>query len=142
MLRTISVLFFFVKQKTAYEMRISDWSSDVCSSDLFPSTVAMVGNAVGSGHLGLGLGIYGTLKNLGKVAGPLVAGALLEFMDYEALFVGLAALAFASSLGVLLAHPRQRPAAVENALGCSRDTPRGGSLRATREPARHRATDH
>src|SRR3546814_7503649 len=28
-------LFFFFKQKTAYEMRISDWSSDVCSSDLF-----------------------------------------------------------------------------------------------------------
>src|SRR3546814_7145438 len=27
--------FFFFKQKTAYEMRISDWSSDVCSSDLF-----------------------------------------------------------------------------------------------------------
>src|SRR3546814_10023208 len=29
------VMFFFFKQKTAYEMRISDWSSDVCSSDLF-----------------------------------------------------------------------------------------------------------
>src|SRR3546814_1534041 len=28
------VEFFFFKQKTAYEMRISDWSSDVCSSDL------------------------------------------------------------------------------------------------------------
>src|SRR3546814_7827075 len=28
---------FFFKQKTAYEMRISDWSSDVCSSDLFGS---------------------------------------------------------------------------------------------------------
>src|SRR3546814_8655386 len=28
--------FFFFKQKTAYEMRISDWSSDVCSSDLRP----------------------------------------------------------------------------------------------------------
>src|SRR3546814_5565938 len=28
------VHFFFFKQKTAYEMRISDWSSDVCSSDL------------------------------------------------------------------------------------------------------------
>src|SRR3546814_6028346 len=27
-------MFFFFKQKTAYEMRISDWSSDVCSSDL------------------------------------------------------------------------------------------------------------
>src|SRR3546814_10236399 len=29
------VVVFFFKQKTAYEMRISDWSSDVCSSDLF-----------------------------------------------------------------------------------------------------------
>src|SRR3546814_7772888 len=28
------LVFFFFKQKTAYEMRISDWSSDVCSSDL------------------------------------------------------------------------------------------------------------
>src|SRR3546814_6765678 len=28
------ILFFFFKQKTAYEVRISDWSSDVCSSDL------------------------------------------------------------------------------------------------------------
>src|SRR3546814_12421263 len=28
------LIFFFFKQKTAYEMRISDWSSDVCSSDL------------------------------------------------------------------------------------------------------------
>src|SRR3546814_8167851 len=38
--------FFFFKQKTAYEMRISDWSSDVCSSDLFypdhPELVAAV----------------------------------------------------------------------------------------------------
>src|SRR3546814_20954257 len=32
-------MFFFFKQKTAYEMRISDWSSDVCSSDLLDATV-------------------------------------------------------------------------------------------------------
>src|SRR3546814_4891503 len=31
--------FFFFKQKTAYEMRISDWSSDVCSSDLLPDRI-------------------------------------------------------------------------------------------------------
>src|SRR3546814_3437675 len=30
----LTSIFFFFKQKTAYEMRISDWSSDVCSSDL------------------------------------------------------------------------------------------------------------
>src|SRR3546814_4893260 len=32
--------FFFFKQKTAYEMRISDWSSDVCSSDLATNAAA------------------------------------------------------------------------------------------------------
>src|SRR3546814_19725085 len=40
-----SSLFFFFKQKTAYEMRISDWSSDVCSSDLFRN-----GALLGSGE--------------------------------------------------------------------------------------------
>src|SRR3546814_9607646 len=34
MFSLVFFLFFFFKQKTAYEMRISDWSSDVCSSDL------------------------------------------------------------------------------------------------------------
>src|SRR3546814_1597936 len=38
--------FFFFKQKTAYEMRISDWSSDVCSSDLDRQAVG----AAGLGH--------------------------------------------------------------------------------------------
>src|SRR3546814_14487658 len=38
--------FFFFKQKTAYEMRISDWSSDVCSSDL----VAIVAKHDGLAH--------------------------------------------------------------------------------------------
>src|SRR3546814_7979304 len=33
-------MFFFFKQKTAYEMRISDWSSDVCSSDLRAATAS------------------------------------------------------------------------------------------------------
>src|SRR3546814_9328325 len=35
------LFFFFFKQKTAYEMRISDWSSDVCSSDLLPPRPAV-----------------------------------------------------------------------------------------------------
>src|SRR3546814_1941874 len=39
-------LFFFFKQKTAYEMRISDWSSDVCSSDL-ACTHRRAGHATG-----------------------------------------------------------------------------------------------
>src|SRR3546814_7161765 len=50
------LLFFFFKQKTAYEMRISDWSSDVCSSDLLAiarqarqlGLDVMVGNMMGT----------------------------------------------------------------------------------------------
>src|SRR3546814_3234152 len=37
------VVIFFFKQKTAYEMRISDWSSDVCSSDLPGGIVGVIG---------------------------------------------------------------------------------------------------
>src|SRR3546814_18267044 len=36
----VYLFFFFFKQKTAYEMRISDWSSDVCSSDLVEAYAA------------------------------------------------------------------------------------------------------
>src|SRR3546814_3680711 len=44
---SIFVVFFFFKQKTAYEMRISDWSSDVCSSDLLAqdAQAATAGNS-------------------------------------------------------------------------------------------------
>src|SRR3546814_15899661 len=38
------LLFFFFKQKTAYELRISDWSSDVCSSDLLLFVLARIVN--------------------------------------------------------------------------------------------------
>src|SRR3546814_5941161 len=56
------LFFFFFKQKTAYEMRISDWSSDVCSSDLasflaggeFPIPVLQSGGGQGTGAAGGG----------------------------------------------------------------------------------------
>src|SRR3546814_7369549 len=47
-------VFFFFKQKTAYEMRISDWSSDVCSSDL--SARALSHFAQRGAHFGQGMG--------------------------------------------------------------------------------------
>src|SRR3546814_4775015 len=52
----LSVCFFFFKQKTAYELRISDWSSDVCSSDL---------------HVAIGIGIDGGFDEIALVAMPL-----------------------------------------------------------------------
>src|SRR3546814_9139022 len=48
--------FFFFKQKTAYEMRISDWSSDVCSSDL--RTADRVGRVAMRSDVGSTLGAF------------------------------------------------------------------------------------
>src|SRR3546814_10736596 len=48
----ICSFFFFFKQKTAYEMRISDWSSDVCSSDLDRSLDKRFGVRARDQHIG------------------------------------------------------------------------------------------
>src|SRR3546814_9423125 len=45
------MMFFFLKQKTAYERRISDWSSDVCSSDL---ALGQLAHALARLELGIG----------------------------------------------------------------------------------------
>src|SRR3546814_13717279 len=71
-------LFFFFKQKTAYEMRISDWSSDVCSSDL-PSCGPPPANqplAIGGpgGHRCARFGHEGTNDAATDFAGLLCSG--------------------------------------------------------------------
>src|SRR3546814_14630937 len=63
------VFFFFFKQKTAYEMRISDWSSDVCSSDLDGPIAA----AFGINQKGMSLMLAGICAALAAVAGICLA---------------------------------------------------------------------
>src|SRR3546814_925209 len=62
------LFFFFFKQKTAYEMRISDWSSDVCSSDLPRDAGAGDGVHVGIDH-GLRLAVDDCDRAKGQQAG-------------------------------------------------------------------------
>src|SRR3546814_5681424 len=63
-LMTVIEVFFCFKQKTAYEMRISDWSSDVCSSDLERGRDTECGNRV-------------RVLNLAAVMAPSIAAASL-----------------------------------------------------------------
>src|SRR3546814_2042676 len=72
---TIHFLVFFFKQKTAYEMRISDWSSDVCSSDLLcPAAKPLLPGARGSRlrHSCLPDALYGLLQGVSDTGGPLL----------------------------------------------------------------------
>src|SRR3546814_1727796 len=50
----VFVIVFFFKQKTAYEMRISDWSSDVCSSDLKEMPIDVSNVAIWNAKTGKG----------------------------------------------------------------------------------------
>src|SRR3546814_3705331 len=64
--------FFFFKQKTAYEMRISDWSSDVCSSDLRPDGLRLSRVRVPIGLIGI---IYESRPNVTADAAALCVRA-------------------------------------------------------------------
>src|SRR3546814_4565015 len=65
------VFFFFFKQKTAYEMRISDWSSDVCSSDLHVDDVAramlLLLGSENAGAFNVGSGVRTTIAELAQL---------------------------------------------------------------------------
>src|SRR3546814_10320991 len=70
------LIFFFFKQKTAYEMRISDWSSDVCSSDLDQADAACSGRWIGLRHDDDDVGALSVAdKGLGAVYDIIVAVA-------------------------------------------------------------------
>src|SRR3546814_14636474 len=62
----LCVFFFFFKQKTAYEMRISDWSSDVCSSDLYIASLMVAKLEAG---VGVSQDFYFTAHDLFRVTG-------------------------------------------------------------------------
>src|SRR3546814_8446509 len=70
------MVFFFFKQKTAYEMRISDWSSDVCSSDLMFEAAGIVGSAIRevARRDGEGLKQQGLEPSLSMLLGGQIAG--------------------------------------------------------------------
>src|SRR3546814_12010838 len=65
--------FFFFKQKTAYEMRISDWSSDVCSSDLLSNEPGYYK----AGAFGI------RIENLVVVTPQRIAGAEEDMLGFE-----------------------------------------------------------
>src|SRR3546814_19984531 len=73
--RCVWLIFFFFKKKTAYDLRISDWSSDVCSSDLpIEHDVARIDRVAG----GEQQGALDHVFKLADIAGPVVRRELVD----------------------------------------------------------------
>ena len=53
---------------------------------VFPSTLALVSKSMDDGRLGAGMGLVGALRNAGKVAGPVLAGLLIVWLDFAGTF--------------------------------------------------------
>src|SRR3546814_6148181 len=79
-------LFFFFKQKTAYEMRISDWSSDVCSSDLW---ALQEGGAWAWSSLLVAAGVFGWVPLRALVIFGAIAAATLVLNQIRTLVAHL-----------------------------------------------------
>jgi MFS family permease len=69
---------------------------------IFPNTLALVSEQVDHHHVGAGMGAVGTMRNAGKVAGPILGGGLIGFIDFESMLWAVAAfpLAAAGLLGI------------------------------------------
>ena len=79
---------------------------------VFPSTVALVSVRVDEDNLGLGMGLVGTMKNAGKIGGPVVAGLLIYWLDFTATFRLMGVVLLLGAVAVWLsAHYSRRPAA-------------------------------
>src|SRR3546814_5227131 len=72
--------FFFFKQKTAYEMRISDWSSDVCSSDLLAGANGILVNITAGADFTMAEfdEVGRTVENFGSEDATIVIGTVLD----------------------------------------------------------------
>src|SRR3546814_7627235 len=71
----------FCKQKTAYEMCISDWSSDVCSSDLIPEVVNQVAFAVVGADMTVTMAVEGGQLQLNAFE-PVIAHSIFQSMTW------------------------------------------------------------
>ncbi len=84
----------------------------VAQALVLPSTVALAASRVRDEHLALGMGLIGSLRNAGKVAGPAMAGAVIAMLGFAVTFrlLGLVVVVVSALLWAAAAYPRS-PAA-------------------------------
>src|SRR3546814_2177624 len=92
-------MFFFFKQKTADEMRISDWSSDVCSSDLVTHELANPIEVIGAIAIGAAIGLV-MARKIAMTAMPQLVAAFHSLVGLAAVAVAAAAYLNPGAFGI------------------------------------------
>src|SRR3546814_17606438 len=115
---TICCYFSFFKQKTAYEMRISDWSSDVCSSDLAVS--------VKTGEVLSTISVRKSIASIGLDANTFRYVAFKDLLELEAGVAYTEPDALALQQAIEAAHEGLLIEGASNDMCCIATTPEGG----------------
>ena len=87
--------------QTIWQMLLLAALIGIWQAVLFPATTALVADQINTENLGAGMGIVGMLRNAGKVAGPILGGVLLVYMNFQAVFVVIGAVLFCCCLIML-----------------------------------------
>ncbi|MGB1253038.1 MAG: MFS transporter [Candidatus Promineifilaceae bacterium] len=87
---------------TLWQMLLITAATGVWQAILFPATTALVADQIDPQNLGVGMGVVGTLRNAGKVAGPLIGGVLLAYFDFSHSFIAIAIILVLGSAVLLL----------------------------------------
>lgn len=90
----------------------------------FPAAVALLGRNVQADKIGTGMGLYGALRNVGKVTGPIIAGVLLERYGFVSVFQVLGVLLMASGWLIALLVRRGNWQQLVEPVQCSVETSR------------------
>src|SRR3546814_6173360 len=115
----VCVFFFFFKKKTAYEMRIRDWSSDVCSSDLVLSLIVILVGLVSYDRL--------TIREYPKIDAPVVSvtteyqGASAEIIESQITQVLEEVLAGIEGIDFMTSISRQERSQISITFNLDRD---------------------
>lgn len=75
---------------------------------IFPSTIALISTQIDTRQLGAGMGLLGTLQNGGKIAGPILAGIFVAWLDFASMFYMCGLLLLCGALVVYLAANGRR----------------------------------
>jgi MFS family permease len=75
---------------------------------IFPSTIALVTDQIAPQHLGAGLGLVGTLDNVGKVAGPVLGGVAIAWLGYSGMFWLMSIFLLVGAVVVIIRRPGQQ----------------------------------